>query len=363
MDKLREELRREILEDVREELKGLEDEVDRRLTDQEDRLESVDSASEALTATFEAAIHRLSNDLEKVHYHLFIDHELAKLTIPLRLRQEMEAARTRMAGLQLQTAVVSPALGLAPIDQPSVRTSAPDDPTVRRLSLTLANAISFYDASRTAPILTRPVLEYYAVNQLANFTTEFFFMFDHPASHHGLTMSGKDGYSTLSLRPSGAFQRYAVSLALLGKPNCASPAILSKGAGQYPECQPALNLKLPFKSSVDVEKLFTEEFLAFATTSTDYDEVTCQEFEDVSGIVIHYLRLFVASEWARYRPNLWARHVDGMDSEVLRHYRESSRKVATIFGSTKEVVDWMCSGQAIHLAGPPLARAPPLEGA
>lgn len=173
----------------------------------------------------------------------------------------------------------------------------------------LKQAQNFGKLAKDAIIEVKPLLLYYAENQLFAFFIHSIFHFDGPSRGHGLSMIGTDLDDIgIEFQKSGFFQRIVNSYSILN-----APGIFS-------------SLKINGQGGVD--EIGTQYSITKTPTITlsELIELKDNSKPGPDGYILDqfdFLFLFLASSLARYKPDLWHLIVNGENGNQIAYFKQS----------------------------------------
>lgn len=309
------------------------------------------SIATAIQESLEATRGEVRSEIDDLRHTLFLDHELAHLTLPITLIEHMETCATELSGKGFHKAAASAATFVKAGDVPAIRrtprTDFPSDYTAAgTLALTLRNAIALHQAARSLPPSARPIVEYYSANQLVHFLTDLAFNYPKAPTHHGLSFDADEAAfnGVLTISKQGMFPRFSAALALLGQPNVFRDFLYvdhpATGLGlvQLVDCAylPGKDLTLEQLLGLECSTLFPEE-----VHGTRFDEETRRRFVTTSEVLADYACMFVASDISRYHPAMWKELLEGHSTGAAVRFGQASRRLTRLFRTTLSwVEDW-----------------------
>ena len=173
----------------------------------------------------------------------------------------------------------------------------------------LKQAQNFGKLAKEAITEVKPLLLYYAENQLFAFFIYSIFHFDGPSKGHGLSMVG-DSYENIGIefQKSGFFQRIINSYSILNASWIFSPFKIT-GGGTLEDTNSKFSITK--KPSILLKELI--ELKNHAKPNPDGDILDQCDF----------LFLFLASSLSRYKPDLWHAIVNGEKGDEIAYFKQS----------------------------------------
>lgn len=174
----------------------------------------------------------------------------------------------------------------------------------------LKQAYNFGNLAQTAIPEVKPLLLYYAENQLQAFFTYSLFHFEENSIGHGLSVSGKSYQNIgVKIQKNGFFQRLVNSYSILGS--------------NWIHCP------LEFNSFEKAFKKFDGEFIYSKKPTIKLKKLI--EIKNISkpnpdGYILDqsdYIFLFIASSLTRYQPDLWHSIVGGEEGNEFVYFKQS----------------------------------------
>ena len=203
-------------------------------------------------------------------------------------------------------------------DVPAIREfSNYEDSDFLRNVIFLKQAHNFGKLATNAVIEVKPLLLYYAENQLFAFFIYSIFHFNNPSRGHGLSMSGNT-YDNIgiNIEKSGFFQRMINAYTILGAPWIFSPCKRTSSNGI---------------EELDGENAFTKE----PTISLKkLIEIKNNSKPNPDGYIldqIDFIFLFLASSLARYKPDIWHAIVNGEHGGEIAYFKQSFTRFESLW--------------------------------
>jgi len=173
----------------------------------------------------------------------------------------------------------------------------------------LKQAYNFEKLSANAASEVKPLLLYYAENQLYAFFVYSLFYFDNFSKGHGLSIVGNT-YDNIgvSIKKNGFFQRIVNTYTVLGSSWVFSPLKLNS-SNSFDELDGEYSFvkepTIPLKKLIKIKNNFKPNPDGYITDQLDY------------------LFLFIASSLARYKPDLWHSIVAGENGDEIAYFKQS----------------------------------------
>jgi len=181
----------------------------------------------------------------------------------------------------------------------------------------LKQAHNFGQLASKAIIEVKPLLLYYAENQLFAFFIYSIFHFNHPSIGHGLSMNGST-YDNIGIKikKSGFFQRIINTYTILGSSWIFSPCQRTSSNGI---------------EVLDGDYTFTKE----PTISLKkLIQIKNNSKPNPDGYVfdqLDFLFLFLASSLARYKPDMWHSIVSGEHGGEIAYFKQTFTRFESLW--------------------------------
>jgi len=165
----------------------------------------------------------------------------------------------------------------------------------------------------------KPILLYYGLSQTWGFFVASFLDHGDPPRTHGLSVTSSTAGFHVKMHRSGAFTRLVDLLAILGIQSQYSSVLLDD-TGKISES--TSERKYPFDISLGtLHSYFAEHWKM--TSSMHQGMLLDQD---------SYMLTFVASFFARYRPEIWKRIVEGLDEDTpMISFRAAFKRVPLMY--------------------------------
>lgn len=177
----------------------------------------------------------------------------------------------------------------------------------------------------------KPLLLYYAENQLFAFFINSIFHFDGSSKGHGLSMNG-DSYENIGIefQKSGFFQRIVNSYTILGAPWVFSPfRKTSSGGFESSDNEFSINNQpvLSLKRLIELKNHVKPDPYGYVFDQTDF------------------LFLFLASSLARYKPDIWHSIVNGENRDEIAYFKQTFSRYEKLWDRLLDILYSMYHGE------------------
>jgi hypothetical protein len=212
-------------------------------------------------------------------------------------------------------------------------------------SVFVRNSRELLEESHKVSDRIRPILAYYAHQQYVGFF--IYTLFKYPkttvSSGHGLSIIWGKGKNTnienvsIEFHKSGFFRRLVDTFTILRHPNAYSSWLPIQREGKYVFVENNLDSRIKI-GKVDLPSMMNYN-------SKPFEEEFCQRFpnervypDTYDKLLTNFCLLFVASNIARYRPQLWERILEGLsENEAMFNKRMKRVYEMTSVGETTNV--------------------------
>jgi len=192
---------------------------------------------------------------------------------------------------------------------------------VRQNTIFLRNSSEFWEAAQKVTEFIKPVLYHYSFQQFGSFFIYTMFKWPMPSSGHGIKCRLGDNIGEVEVKftETGFFKRLLDTFIVLGRPSAYGSYIPINSKEGITFSENTIPLRIP-TGRVKLTQILDFKPLSFAKEfelmhpNAHYDRGLDYRLTD-------FLVIFIASNIARYRPNLW-RMIMGGSSETEARFNQ-----------------------------------------
>ena len=203
-------------------------------------------------------------------------------------------------------------------DHPLLIRMEDQESLVRQNTIFLRNSSEFWEAAQEVTEFIKPVLYHYSFQQFGAFFVYTMFKWPMPSSGHGIRCQLSENIEEIGVefRATGFFKRLLDTFIVLGRPTAYGSWIPLGSKEGVVFKENTIPLRIP-TDRVKLTEILDFKPLSFAKAfksmhpNAHYDRGLDYRLTD-------YLVIFIASNIARYRPNLWRMIISGRSKTEAR---------------------------------------------